>query len=104
MGSRTEVRQFIGYPRGTKDGFFYFPRDIKDTVSTNAQLLEKDYISKHRSKSKIALQELGVNAVNNPEQPSVQVDVLQVTMHQYPTLYCHHCLVAVGGFFVNQTV
>ena len=49
---------FVGYPDGTKGGFFYSPEDQKVFVSTNATFLENDYIIDFKPKSKIVLEEL----------------------------------------------
>ncbi|XP_038687501.1 uncharacterized protein LOC119986882 [Tripterygium wilfordii] len=58
LESRTEVCFFIGYPRGTKGGLFYSPKDQKVIVSTNVRFLEEDYMMNHKPKSKIVLEEL----------------------------------------------
>ena len=55
---RTEVCIFIGYPRGTKGGLFYNPKDQKIIVSTNARFLEEDYVMNHKPKGRIVLEEL----------------------------------------------
>ena len=36
LESHTEVCLFVGYPRGTKGGLFYSPKDQNVIVSTNA--------------------------------------------------------------------
>ena len=58
LESRTEVCLFVGYPRGTKCGLFYSPKDRKVFFSTNARFLEEDYVIDHKPKSKIVLEEL----------------------------------------------
>lgn len=58
LESRTEVCFFVGYPRGTKGGLFYSPKDQKVIVSTNARYLEEDYVIDPKPKSKIVLEEL----------------------------------------------
>lgn len=58
LGSRTEVCLFVGYPRGTKGGLFYSPKDQKVIVSTHARFLEEDYVINHKTPSKIVLEEL----------------------------------------------
>ena len=55
---RTEVSIFVGYPRGTKGGLFYNPKDRKVIVSTNVRFLEEDYVMNHKPKSRIVLEEL----------------------------------------------
>ena len=37
---RSEVMLFVRYPKGTKGGYFYNPKDKKVVVSTNARFLE----------------------------------------------------------------
>ncbi|MCQ7056907.1 hypothetical protein M9Y08_19475, partial [Clostridioides difficile] len=53
LGSRTEIRLFVGYPKGTKGGYFYSPKDQRVVISTNARFLEEDYVSEHKSPSEI---------------------------------------------------
>ena len=57
LESRTEVRLFVGYPRGTKGGLFYSPKDQKVIVSTNARFLEEDYVMNHKPTSRVVLEE-----------------------------------------------
>ena len=64
---------FIGYPRGTKGGLFYSPKDQKVIVSTNARFLEEDYMMDHSSKSKIILEELrGDRPMHTFSIPTIQ--------------------------------
>ncbi|RVW37486.1 Retrovirus-related Pol polyprotein from transposon TNT 1-94 [Vitis vinifera] len=58
LETKTKLCFFIGYPRGTKGGLFYSPKDKKIIVSTNAHYLEEDYIRNHIPKSQLALNEL----------------------------------------------
>uniref|UniRef100_A0A1S4ADN0 Reverse transcriptase Ty1/copia-type domain-containing protein n=1 Tax=Nicotiana tabacum TaxID=4097 RepID=A0A1S4ADN0_TOBAC len=53
-----DVCVFIGYPKGTKSGLFYCPKEKKVSVSTNAKFLEEDYLMNHVPRSKLVLQEL----------------------------------------------
>ena len=55
---RTEVCFLVGYPRGTKGGLFYSPKDPKVIVSTNARFKEEDYVMNHKPISRIVLEEL----------------------------------------------
>ncbi|MCQ7016867.1 DDE-type integrase/transposase/recombinase, partial [Clostridioides difficile] len=73
LESRTEVRLFVGYPKGTKGGLFYSPKDQKVIVSTNARFLEEDYVMSHRPTSKIILEE--VKEQSPSSIPSVQDEV-----------------------------
>lgn len=68
---RTDVRLFIGYPKGTKGGMFYSPTDQKVVISTNARFLEEDYVMDHKPISDFILEELRVNDQNlEPAEPS----------------------------------
>ncbi|XP_057965365.1 uncharacterized protein LOC131155923 [Malania oleifera] len=58
LESRTDACLFVGYPRGTKGGLFYCPKDQKVIISTNAQFLEENYVMNHKPISKIVLEEL----------------------------------------------
>ncbi|KAL8523138.1 hypothetical protein ACS0TY_013202 [Phlomoides rotata] len=67
---RSELRLFVGYPRGTKGGLFYSPKDQKIVVSTHSRFLEDDYMSNRKPKSEITLEEMrGPTPI-----PIVQVD------------------------------
>ena len=77
LESRTEVRVFVGYPKGTKGGLFYSPKDQKVIVSTNAQFLEEDYIMDHKPSSKVVLEELREDT--STSVPTVQDEVPQET-------------------------
>ena len=73
MELRTNVCFFIGYHRGTKGGLFYYPKDQKIIVSTNARFLEEDYVMNHKSRSRIVLEELrGDKLTHNSSIPIVQ--------------------------------
>lgn len=78
LESRTEVRLFVGYPRGTKGGLFYSPKDQKVIVSTNARFLEEDYVMNHKPISRVVLEELR-GETPNTSVPTVQQDEPQVT-------------------------
>ena len=58
LESRTEVCLFVGYPKGTRGGIFYSPKDKKVFVSTHATFLENDYVIGNKSRSKVVLEEL----------------------------------------------
>ncbi|KAL8528512.1 hypothetical protein ACS0TY_006083 [Phlomoides rotata] len=74
----SELRFFIGYPRGTKGGLFYSPKDQKIVVSTHSRFLEDDYMSNRQPKSEITLDEMrGPTPI-----PSVQVDIPSDTQTQ----------------------
>ena len=64
MEPKTEVCVFIGYPKGTKGGMFYNPKEKKVIVSTNAKFQETDFLTKHIPRSKLVLQELSKEETN----------------------------------------
>ena len=49
---------FVGYPKGTRGGLFYSPRDNKVFASTNATFLEHNYMADFKPRSKVVLEEL----------------------------------------------
>ena len=63
----TEVCLFIGYPKGTRCGFFYSSSDKKVIVSTNAKILEEDYVNNFKPKSKVILEKLDLT--QEPPKP-----------------------------------
>ena len=58
LDSRTEVCLFIGYPKGTKGGIFYNPRDKKVFVSTHTTFLKNEYMNDFKPRSKVLLEEV----------------------------------------------
>ena len=54
----SEACLFIGYPKGMRDGFFYYAKDNKVLVSTNAILLEQYYIKNDKLKDKVIIEEI----------------------------------------------
>ena len=58
LDSITEVCLFIGYPKGTRGGIFYNPRDKKVFVSTHTTFLEYEYINDYRPRSKVLLEDV----------------------------------------------
>ncbi|KAL8496962.1 hypothetical protein ACS0TY_020589 [Phlomoides rotata] len=75
---RSELRLFVGYPRGTKGGLFYSPKDQQIVVSTHSRFLEDDYMSNRKPKSEITLDEMRGSA----HIPTVQVDIPSDTQTQ----------------------
>ncbi|KAL8512357.1 hypothetical protein ACS0TY_018729 [Phlomoides rotata] len=75
---RSELRLFEGYPRGTKGGLFYSPKDQRIVISTHSTFLEDDYMSDRKLKSEITLDEMrGKTPI-----PTVQVDIPSDTQTQ----------------------
>ena len=79
LDSRTEVCMFVGYPKGTKGGLFYSPKDQTIKISTHATFLEEDYMREFKPRSKVVLEELG------GDKMSSQVSTLDVTPSVEPT-------------------
>ena len=69
---RTEVCLFVGYPKGTRGGLFYSPKDKKVFVSTNATFLENDYMTNFKPRSKVILEEMLHGPL--PPRPTTVVD------------------------------
>ena len=51
LPSKTEVVFFVGYPKGAVEGLFYSHKANKVFVSTNAKLLENDYMNDYTPRS-----------------------------------------------------
>ena len=66
LETRSKVCYFIGYPKGTFGLYFYDPREQKVFVSTNAILLEDDYIINHKPKGRIDIREIGGEPLDPP--------------------------------------
>ena len=58
LESRTEVCIFVGYPKGTKGGLFYSPKDQTVKISTNATFLKEDYMRDFKPRSKVVIEEM----------------------------------------------
>ena len=69
LESRTEMCMFIGYPKGTRGGIFFNPKEKKVIVSTHATFLEEDYMNNFKPKSKVVLEEL--DSVRDPPQTPI---------------------------------
>ncbi|KAL5573866.1 hypothetical protein UlMin_023463 [Ulmus minor] len=70
LDSRSEVCMFVGYPRETKGGYFYSPKENKVFVSTNVTFLEESYVQDFKSRTKIMLEDMYNNIVAS-EVPNV---------------------------------
>ena len=53
---RTKMGMFIGYPKGTRGGIFYNPKENKVIASTHATFLEEDYMNNFKSRSIVVLE------------------------------------------------
>ena len=66
---RSELCMFVGYPKGTKGGMFYNPKEQKVIISTHATFLEESYMNDFKPRSKVVLEELSGDRV--PQEISV---------------------------------
>ena len=57
---------FIGYPKGTRCGIFYNPKENKVIVSTHITFLEEDYINNFKPRSIVVLEEL--DSICDPQE------------------------------------
>ena len=96
LETRSEVRYFIGYPKGTYGWYFYYLREQKVFVSINVVSLEDDYIMNHKPKGMIDLRETG-------GEPSDHLQLKEMRDRKMPHLYpfLHWYLVVVGGSSVS---
>ena len=71
LESRSEVCLFVGYPKGTKGGLFYNPKQNKVFVSTHATFLEESYMEDFKPHSKVVLEEMtsGLDVPKVTENP-----------------------------------
>ena len=98
LDSHSKVCMFVGYPRGTIEGYFYNPKDNKVLIFTNATFLEESYIQDIKSQSKVMLEEMSnsIVALTVPEVENISINKERPIEQQ--TL---RSLVVVGGFFDN---
>ena len=73
LHSSLEVCIFVGYPRETKGGYFYNPKENKFFVSTNVTFLEDSYVQDFKSRSKVMLEDMS-NIIVASEVPNVESD------------------------------
>ena len=69
---------FTGYPKGTRGGIFYNPKEKKVIVSTHTTFLDDDYMNNYKPRTKVVLEEL--DSVRDPQKtpnfpPLFPVDV-----------------------------
>ncbi|XP_075111333.1 uncharacterized protein LOC142181742 [Nicotiana tabacum] len=83
LESRTEVCIFIGYPKGTKGGLFYCPKEKKVIVTANARFLEEDYLTNHIPRSKLVLQELNNGVTKHPSLERIPEASIDIPLHYH---------------------
>ena len=54
---RSELCYFVGYPKGTRGGYFYHPQEHKVLVSTNARYLEDEQTMSTKGSSRVELED-----------------------------------------------
>ena len=79
LDSRTEVYLVISYPKGTRGGIFYNPRDKKVFVSTHAMFLEHEYINNFKPRSKVLLEDVLERKSQNDTTRVVENDMDSMT-------------------------
>ncbi|KAG7572396.1 Integrase catalytic core [Arabidopsis suecica] len=58
LGPKSDKCYFVGYPKETKGYYFYHPTDNKVFVARNGAFLEREFLSKGTSGSKVLLEEV----------------------------------------------
>ena len=74
---------FVGYPKETKGYYFYIPSDNKVFVARNGIFLEREFISKRTSGSKVTLEEVQEPQITNEPSMEIQSD-LQTVVESVP--------------------
>ena len=79
LDSRIKVCLFIGYPKGTRGGIFYNPKDKKVFVSTHATFFKPKYINNFKPRSKVLLKDSMERKSRNDATRVVDKDMESVT-------------------------
>ena len=69
---------FVGYPKETKGYYFYIPSENKVFVARNGIFLEREFISKRNSGSRIQLEEVEEPQITDEPSMEIQSDSQQV--------------------------
>ena len=72
LAPKTDKCLFVGYPKETKGYYFYNPSENKVFVARKVVFLEKEFISKKNSGSKIQLEE--VQDPQIPKEDSMEIE------------------------------
>ncbi|KAL5760754.1 hypothetical protein ACOSP7_019244 [Xanthoceras sorbifolium] len=86
MESRSETCIFVGYPKGTKEYYFYSPTDLKVFISTNAKFLENDYMNNFAPKSRIILNEFSGDTIPHKVSRPSPIINSELSQDQQPTI------------------
>ena len=91
LESRIELYLFVGYPKETKGGYSFSPKDNKVFVSANARFLEDDHIRNHKSNNKVVFEELDTDEIGDStkdqnddiivDPPVVRSEITQIEEH-----------------------
>ena len=102
LESCSQVCLFVGYPKETRGGYFYSPKDNKVLVSTNATFLEEDYMREFKPRSKLLLDELLVGSTNTPSTTVVDDKIAPSAFESQMQIYRNDLLPKRSGRVVRQ--
>ena len=72
---KSDKCRFVGYPKETKGYYFYIPSENKVFVARNGVFLEREFVSKRSSGSKIQLEEIPIPETNIEPEMEIQSDI-----------------------------
>ena len=75
LDSKSDKCLFVGYPKETKGYYFYIPSENKVFVARNGVFLEREFISKRSSGSKIQLEEIPIQETDIEPEMEIQSDL-----------------------------
>ena len=85
---------FVGYSKGIVGGLFYSHKDNKVFVSTNAKILENDFMNDYTPRSRVVLAEMNkpVNAqpIDETRDDVTVLDIPQDTTHKVTSTLVLH--------------
>ena len=76
LESYSRLCQFVGYPKETRGGLFFYPQENIVFVLINATFLEADHMRDHKPQSKLVLSETTNELIRVASEagPSSRVD------------------------------
>ena len=74
LDHRSKLCLFIGYPKESRNGFFYVLQDDKISVLTNVTFLKEDHIRNLQPHSKQVLDEISKTTTDMPSSSTKVVD------------------------------
>ena len=75
LDSKSDKCLFVGYPKETKGYYFYIPSENKVFVARNGVFLEREFVSKISSGSKIQLEEISIPQTEDEPEMEIQTDL-----------------------------